>query len=176
MNIKKPLLVAGIATGVTLASLTGVGVVSAATSTSTTSDGQSSLIAKIATKFGLKESDVKAVFDQNRTDQQAARQAQADKELTQLVTDGKITADQKTLIQGKAKEVQAARQADHTANASKTPAERKAAMDAEKTALDQWAKDNGISTDYLKYVEGFGGHGGRGGFGHGMPPSSTTTN
>jgi len=169
MNIKKPLLVAGIATGVTLASLTGVGVVSAATSTTTTGDGQSSLITKIATKFGLKEADVKAVFDEDRTAHEAERQAQVEKELTQLVTDGKITADQKTLILNKAKEVQAAREANHTAMESKTDAERKAAMDAEKTALEQWAKDNGISTDYLKYVGGFGGHGGHGGFGHGMP-------
>ncbi|MDB5168867.1 MAG: hypothetical protein JWO41_223 [Candidatus Saccharibacteria bacterium] len=173
MNIKKPLLVAGIATGVTLASLTGAGVVSAATSTSTATDGQSSLISKIATKFGLKESDVKAVFDANRTAHQAERQAQIEKELTQLVTDGKITADQKTLILNKAKEVQAARQANHTAMQGKTDAERKAAMDAEKTALEQWAKDNGISTDYLKYVSGFGGrHSGPGT----QSSSSSTTN
>jgi hypothetical protein len=172
MNIKKPLLVAGIATGVTLASLTGVGVVSAATSTTTTGDGQSSLITKIATKFGLKEADVKAVFDEDRTAHQAERQAQVEKELTQLVTDGKITADQKTLILNKAKEVQAAREANRDTMMSKTDAERKAAMDAEKTALEQWAKDNGISTDYLKYVGGFAGHrGGPGGFGHGMHDS-----
>ena len=38
-------------------------------------------------------------------------------------------------------------------------------MDSERTALEQWAKDNGIDIQYLM----FGGkHGGRGGFGHKM--------
>jgi hypothetical protein len=41
---------------------------------------------------------------------------------------------------------------------TKTDDERKAAMQAERTSLEQWAKDNGISTDYLRYVVG-GPHG-----------------
>ena len=65
--------------------------------------------------------------------------------------------------------------------------ERKAAMDAERTALDKWFSDNGISTDYRYLVFGGGrGHGGPGGPGGGFgdrsnqsgtsSSSSTTTN
>lgn len=42
--------------------------------------------------------------------------------------------------------------------------ERKAKMEERKTALEAWAKEQGISTDYLHYVMGHGrgGHGGPG--------------
>lgn len=56
--------------------------------------------------------------------------------LQQLVDDGTITADQKKLIEDK-------------------QAELKTKRDAAKTALDKWASDNGIDTQYL--MGGFSG-------------------
>jgi membrane-associated HD superfamily phosphohydrolase len=125
MNIKKSLLVAGAVTSVGLASLTGVHAVSAATD----ANGDS-LVSKIAQKFNLNKSDVQAVFDENKTERDAERQAEMSDQLQQAVDDGDITAEQKTLIENKLKELQSARQTEHD-------------------ALDAWVKEQGIDVEYL---------------------------
>jgi hypothetical protein len=162
MNIKKPLIVAGMVSGLALTTLAGANVVSAATSTGTSMDPQSSLIDKIAKKFNLNKDDVKAVFDQNRSEREADRQKNIEDKLNQAVTDKKITSEQKDKILAKLKELQTDRDANHDAMQDKTPAERKAAMDAKRAELEQWAKDNNIPTEYLRFLGGPHGHGGPG--------------
>jgi hypothetical protein len=166
MNIKKPLLIAGAVTSIAAAGVAGNALVSAQTSSS----GNDSLASKIAQKFNLKTEDVQAVFDEDKAAKQADHQALVEKDLTQAVTDGKLTSDQKDKILAKQKELQAARDAERTAMAGKTEAERhavmeakKAEMDAKRAELQKWATDNGIPTEYLRYVMG---HGGRGHGGH----------
>jgi len=154
MNIKKPLLIAGAITAIGVTGLVGTAVVSAATDTS----NSGTLVDKIAQKFNLNKADVQAVFDQNRTDHEAQRQANVQTKLDQAVKDGKLTADQESKILAKLKELQAQRDADKGTMKDKTPAERKAAMDAKKAELEQWAKDNNIPTQYLHFV-GPHGHG-----------------
>ncbi len=164
MNIKKPLLIAGAISTIGFAGLAGSSLASAQSSTS----GSDSLVSKIAQKFNLKTEDVQAVFTEDRNAREAEHQASIEKELTQAVTDGKITADQKDKIVAKQKELQTSMEANRDAMKDKTEAERKAAMDAKRTELEQWAKDNNIPTEFLRYVHG--GHGGPGGPGgpHGM--------
>ncbi len=41
----------------------------------------------------------------------------------------------------------------------KTDEERKSAMEAKRTELEQWAKDNNIPMQYLRGSGGPGGHG-----------------
>lgn len=156
MNVKKPLLIAGAVAAIGSAGLAGSSLVSADSNTA----GQDGLVDKIAQKFNLNKSDVKAVFDQDRADHQAKMQANVEKQLSQAVTDGKLTADQKDKILAKRKEMQASRDSDRDTMKNKTPAERKAAMEAKRTELEQWAKDNNIPTEYLRFV--MGGPGGRG--------------
>src|SRR4030042_868531 len=72
----------------------------------------SSLVQKIADKFGLKKEDVQAVFDQDRTDRKAERENQYLARLDQLVSDGKITPAQKQLIIDKHQEITAWRQTE----------------------------------------------------------------
>jgi hypothetical protein len=168
---KRNLLVtAGAAAVIGVTGLTSLGVASAATSSST--DGTSSLVDKIAKKFNLNASEVEAVFTQDRAEHQEARKQQVTDKLTQAVKDGKITEDQKQKILAKITEMQTARDANRAAMKDKTEAERKAAMDAKKTELESWAKENNIPTDYLRYVGGKGGPGGR--LGGGPPPTSAT--
>lgn len=164
MNMKKSFLVAGAVTSIGLAGVTGIGVASAATNSSDT-NSSSSIVDKLAEKFNLKKTDVQAVFDQDRTEREAERQAQTEKELSQAVTDGKITSAQKDLILAKQKEVKAAMDADRDSMKDKTADERKAAMDAKRTELETWAKNNSIPTEYLRFVMGGGGHGPHGGMG-----------
>jgi polyhydroxyalkanoate synthesis regulator phasin len=88
-------------------------------------DPVTSLVQKIAQKFGLREADVRAVFDQ-------------------YVKDGEITGAQKQLIIKKHKELVAELQTDMQSMKGKTPVERKAAVDAKRKALDDWEKQNGV--------------------------------
>lgn len=163
--MKKPFVIAGIATTIGLASL-GAGVANAATSTSDTdTNPMSSLVDKIATKFNLDKTQVQQVFDEQKTEMDAEREQKAKEDLAQLVTDGKLTQAQSDAITAKRAELDKTREANRDSMKDKTADERKTAMEAERTALEQWAKDNGIDTQYLKYVFGHGpgGHGGPGG-------------
>lgn len=143
--------------GITLLSLASTGAVFAAT----TNDTNQSLASRIATKIGFKQEDVQKVLDAQHSIKQEDRQAHIASKLDQLVTDGKITADQKQKIIDKQKELETQREANKDSFKNLTPAERKAKMDAERTALEQWAKDNGIDIKYL--MLGGRGHGHMGG-------------
>lgn len=140
----------------------GMGVLgssSAFAQTSTTDQNpMSSLVQSIATKFGLKEADVQAVFDAQREKHHEQMQADAEKKLTQYVTDGKITEAQKQLILQKREEMHEAREAKKQSYSSLTPEERKSQMEAKRTELEAWAKENGIDMQYL--MLGGRGHGG----------------
>ncbi len=96
-----------------------------------------SIVQKIADRFGLKKEDVQAVFDQERQDRQAEKEARYMSYLDQLVKDGKITEEQKQLIIQKHKEIEANRI-------------------TERKTLEDWASKNGIDIRYL--MGGFGGH------------------
>lgn len=131
MNIKKPLLIAGVAATLGVAGLSTVGVASAAT------DGTGdSLVSKIATKFNLKEADVQAVFEEEKAERNLERQAEVSDRLQDAVDDGDITAEQKTLIENKLKELRTARQ-------------------TQMNEMQTWAEQQGIKE--LRHIKmGFG--------------------
>jgi len=157
MNIRKPLLILGAATGIGLAGLTGLGVVSAATSTST--DPQSSIIDKLVTKFNLNRDDVEAVFEEGRTERETERQQKVEERLTQAVTDGTITEEQKTKILAKLEELKTQMESNREEMKDKTHEERREAMKQHREELQQWAEDNDIPLRYLMFMHGHGHHG-----------------
>lgn len=114
----------------------------------TTTSGQQALVDKIATKFNLKTEDVQKVFDEERAAHQAEVATQLKTTLDQAVKDGKLTQAQADKLIARQKELQAAHEANKGSMKDKTEAERKAAMDAERTAFKQWLTDNGISEEY----------------------------
>jgi len=130
--MKKSLLIGLSTTAVTL-SLVGLASMASAQSTTTST----SLVDKIATKFNLNKSDVKAVFEEDRAAHEAERAAEMSTRLQSLVDKGTITADQKAKIEAKQKELQTTR-------------------DTKRTELEKWASDNGID---MKYVHAGRGHG-----------------
>jgi hypothetical protein len=140
----------------------------------------SSLVAKIADKFGLKKEDVQAVFDTDRQERQQEMQTKYEEQLSQDVTDKKITEAQKQLIIAKNKELETNRQAKMESTKNMTDDERKTAMEKERTELESWAKTNGIDLKYLMGGMGMGGHGGPGGpggpkpEGENVPPATPT--
>lgn len=161
--MKKQLIAASLAAAVGVTGLVGVGVANAATTTNG-SGPMSGLVSAIATKFNLKASDVQAVFDEQHTKMQAEREAEITKQVAQLVTDGKITQAQADKINAKRAEITKEREAAKDSATTKTRAEMKTEMEAKRTELETWAKENGIDTQYLRFVMG-GGHG-PGGMGH----------
>ena len=154
--MKRALLTAGIVSAVGLAGAAGVSSVYAATTATGPTDPMSSLVDKIAERFSLNKSDVQQVFDENRQAMQAEREQRIKDELNQLVTDGKLTQDQVDKINAKRTELKAKR--DEARSSGQSASDRRTAMQAERTELAQWADDNDIPTEYLRYV--FGGHGG----------------
>jgi len=171
MVMRKQLIAAGIATAVGVTGLVGVNVVNAATDTSSSTNPMSSLVDAIASKFSLNKDDVQAVFDEQRDKMEAEREAEAKQEVAQLVTDGKLTQEQADKINAKRAELKAEREAAKDSNDDKTREEMKDAMKSRRDELKQWASDNDIDEQYLRYVMG-GGHG-HGPGGPGMRPESS---
>ena len=127
----------------------GMQTVNAATDPST--NPASGLVQKIADKFNLNQADVQSVFDAQRTEMEAARQQEMKDELAAAVSAGKLTQDQADKVTAKLAELKANRDSLK----DKTPQERRDAIKAARDALQQWATDNNIPSEYLK----FGGHG-----------------
>lgn len=173
--MKKPFVIAGLAATIGLAGL-GAGVAHAATSSSDSNNPMSSLVDAIATKFNLDKTQVQQVFDEQKTKMDAEREQEVKDELAQLVTDGKLTQAQSDAITTKRAELEKEREANRDSFKDKTAEERKSEMDTKRTELEQWAKDNGIDTQYLKYVFGHGpgGRGGHGPGGHNAPDDNTS--
>ncbi len=155
--LRNSLLATGVISTLAFASMVGISAVNAAESAG--ANGPTALIEKIATRFNLNKDEVKAVFDEEHTAREAEKQKSQEQRLSQLVTDGKITADQKNKILAKTSELQAKHEAEKDALKDKTEAERRAIMEANRAELEKWAADNGIS---LEYVRPLGGRGHRG--------------
>lgn len=164
MNMKQKLAYGGATAALAVALVAGGGAVAAQAAANDSASGPASIITKLAQKFGLKEADVKAVFDEEFAARKADMQTRMQERLTQLVADGKITETQKQLIVAKQQELHAARATEMESMKDKTPEERKAFMEQKRTELEAWAKANGIDLQYLMPMShGMGG--GRGGHG-----------
>jgi hypothetical protein len=164
--MNKKLVALGIAAAVGTVGVTGVGVANAVTKNGT--DPMSSLVDALASKFNLNKTDVQKVFDEQHATMEATHEQEVKDKLAQLVKDGKLTQAQVDKIIAKQAELKKEREANKDSMKDKTREEMKSAMEAKRTALETWAKDNGIPTEYLRFVIGHGGHGhGPGGPGRG---------
>lgn len=154
-NKKKALL----ATSLASASLVGVLLVGGVAFAQTTAGANGGLAQAIASKFNLNKDDVQKVIDTQHEDMKKSR-------LDQLVKDGKITADQEAKIIAKQAEMKPKMEA---ARALTDSTARKTAMDAIRTEMQQWEKDNNIPQG----VMGPGKHGphGRGNSADAAPPA-----
>lgn len=160
--MKKQLLVpAAIVAALGVAGIGMAGVTHALDSSSSTKqDMFSSLAEAIAKKFNLNQSDVETVIKDQRSAMEQERENEIKDELTQLVSDSKLTQAQMDAIIAKRAELKQQRESSAPPE-NESASDRKATMEKRKTELDTWAKDNNIPTEYLRYV--FGGPGHRGG-------------
>lgn len=164
--MKKSIIAAGAIATIGIAGLTGVAAANAeSASSSSSTNPMSSLVDALASKFNLNKTDVQAVFDAQKTKMHEERETTVKAEVAKLVTDGKITQAQADKINAKRAELQKEREANKDSADSKTKEERQAETSTKKTELETWAKENDISTEYLRYVMGGGpahSHGPRG--------------
>ena len=134
------------------------------------------IIQKLVEKFGLNENEVKAVFDEVRSEREAQMQTRFEDRLSQLVTEGKLTNEQKAAIIAKHNELKSEKQASWESWQNMTPELRQADRQAKQANLQKWAEANNINLQYLFGLGGMGhvergfnymgmGHGGFG-FGH----------
>lgn len=114
-----------------------------------TNNPVTSLVEKLAQKFGLNQAEVQAVFNEHRSQIHAQMLVRIEERLNQAVTDGKITEAQKQLILDKHKEFQEKHEAQKETLQNLTPDERRAEIEKNKTELETWAKENGIDLQYL---------------------------
>jgi hypothetical protein len=161
-KITKSLLVASIVGTIGIGGLGTAAIAGAeSTSTASSSDPMSSLVDKIASTFNIDKTKLQSLFDADRTAREAERKQEVETKLTSLVSAGTITSAQKTAIETELTKLQTQRDADKTSMDSLTDAQRKAKMDADRTALQTWATSQGLDLSKLQGI--FGGHGGPGG-------------
>ena len=115
--------------------------------------GTNSIVAAIAAKFNLNQSDVQAVFDEQKSKHHAEMKATMDQKLTQAVTDGKITEAQKQAIAAhfgemKNKKIEPGQFKDMTEE------ERKAFHEQKQAEMDAWLSQNGLTREVLQDVMG----------------------
>lgn len=141
-----------------------------------TANGFRPIVQKLAARFGVSESEVQQVFDENRAEQQAEMQKKFEARLDEAVAAGKLTQEQKSLILQKHAELQQQRQAEMESFKDLTPEQRReqmqvkrSEMEARRAELEAWAKEHGIDLSYLMmggprdfHENGMGGHHGFG--------------
>ena len=165
-KFKKRTYIAGgmAAAAVGLASVGSIGLVSAATPVSTDGSADTSLVDKIATKFGLSKTDVQAVFDEDHSQHQAEMKAKAAERLAQAVSDGKLTQAQADHITQAMEEIQSLMGDKRPGELDQTTKDE---LKSKMEALRTWAQENNIN---MRAVGGGMMMGrGPGGPGHGSP-------
>ena len=126
-----------------------------AETTSSKPFGMDAIIQKLVSRFNLNEADVKAVFDEQHAEMEQQMQAKMEADLTQAVTDGKLTEDQKQKIIAKRAELRASHEDKFvTFKEGEEPTQEqisamKAEHEQELADLKQWAQDNDVPFEYL---------------------------
>jgi hypothetical protein len=150
--IKKSMLLAGAITTLGAASAIGLSTVSAASST----NGEQTLVDKLASRFNLNKDEVQKVFDEEHATHQAEREAKLEERLSQAVKDGKLTEEQKTKIIAKLKEMKSEMKIERGTLDDGAKEELHKKMEERHAELEKWAKENNIPMEYLRPT---GGHG-----------------
>lgn len=156
MQKNKKLLVAA-AVGMT--ALLGLGLVGVTQVEAATNGGVSTLIQNLANKFNVSTTDVQAVFDQTRVDEEKSR-------LDEAVAAGTITSEQETLIIAKQAEIKT--KMDEINNKQLTQSERQTALQSLMKEVQQWQSDNEIPQGVMNLGRGGMRGGMRDGMGEGM--------
>lgn len=157
MKLSKSMLAAGVVTTIAVAGVAGIGAASAH------SNGNDTMVDRIATKFGLNRDEVQTVFNDQREEMHEQREERNATRLQELVDDGTLSAEQKTALEAKHEEMETAREALRDQNLSRE--EMREQMETSREEFKTWAESQGIDIDDIR-PEGMGNRQGpRGQFG-----------
>jgi hypothetical protein len=131
MKYSKKIIVAAATTGIVGAASIGASAIAA---TSSNNSSYPPIVQKLASTFGLDPAKVNDVFKQQRQSNMQDRQATLKGTLDQAVKDGKITQVQEDKLITELNSLRAQNQA-HQGQSHQNM----------RSALEQWAKDNGIN-------------------------------
>lgn len=174
MMTKKTLLIGAIVAALGAGAI-GVGTTLAAEEGRKNPEFVSELVTAIAEKFDLDPEAVQEVFDEqaesHREEMQAKHEEMRAKHdemfeerLAQAVENEELTQDQADEILEKREEMQAYAETLKDME----PEERKGAMQEQVDALNEWAEENDIPTEYVRFGPPPRGQNGQGGMGMGM--------
>ncbi len=126
------------------------------------------LVSRIASRFGLNESEVSETFDEFRSERGAQRHEKMQERMQQRldieVQKGSLTQDQEFAIMAKHDELEG--KYDDLYNLS--PEDRREARADIHDEMMAWAESNGISMDEFERFDGDMGNGFGGGLGRGL--------
>jgi hypothetical protein len=162
LQIKRTLLVGAAVATIGLGGIGTLGLASAATDNST--DGGSTIVEKIATRFNLNEDEVQAVFDEHHKSHEAEMKAAHRERIAQAVTDGKLTQEQADHISKTLEEIHALRGDASPKELSDTSRQQ---IREKMDALHDWADEQDIDMHDIGPIRIKGHHGPGGPEGHG---------
>lgn len=113
------------------------------------------LVAAIATRFNLEESEVQEVFDAHRKEMEVEHEAKRAEHLAKAVEDDKLTQAQADAITAKMDEVKTFME-----SLKEMPEdERKEAMRTQREAMKAWVEENEIPKEFMRFGKGMHGRG-----------------
>lgn len=116
-------------------------------------DGQTTMIQKLAQKLGVPEDKVKVAFDELHSERHTEMKKNMETRLSELVSQGKLTEAQKQAILAKMEELKTEHQNLKTEMQNMTPEQRMQRMEQERTELENWAKSQGIDPSLLPMMK-----------------------
>ncbi len=126
-------------------SVASVGGVVSATSRNSEDD----IAQRLATKFNLNKDDVSAELNSYRQERDAAKESKMkqklEESLQKKVDEGKLTSEQKSALISKLEELRQKQKESRENSTDISEEDRKTEREAEKSELDAWAEEQGIS-------------------------------
>lgn len=138
-----------LALGAMALAILGSGLYTNSASAQFQGEAGNNLIQKIAQRFNLDETEVKAFFAERKADRQIKRQEKREAKLDQAVENGELTEAQKQLILDKRAELKTSFEANREEFKNLDPEERKTFKTEKRAEIEAWAEANGIDSKYL---------------------------
>lgn len=157
----------------------GISGMNYASASSTETNPQSSIIAKIAEKFNLNQDEVKKIFDEERDEREAEMKQKRKKRLAKLVSEGKLTESQKEAFIIKEAEMQKNREEEMSSLKDLSQEERRKKAEeyrkAHQEEMKKFFEEQGIDESLFAPLGGQGDgmrKGGGNGLGNGQTENS----
>jgi len=147
---------------VALAAASGILLFGAAgTNAQDTGSGYSTIVQKLAARFGLNENDVQSVFYEAREERHEQMETRMQERLNQAVGAGDLTDAQRRLLLERHEEMEQERLSERESVQNMTHEQRREHMQEKHEEMENWAEENDIDLPELGQKDHKGMFGGR---------------